>query len=42
MRGHWSPVSDDERLDVNVCDQNSSAEEGDPELKYSRAEHVGD
>ena len=42
MRRHWNFVTDDERLDIKVGDQNSSEEDGGPELKYSRAEHVGD
>lgn len=42
VRRHWSLVTDDERFDINVCDQNSSAEEANPDLRYSRVEHVSE
>lgn len=35
-------VTDDKRLVVHVCDNNSSAESSGPELHNSRAEHVDD
>ena len=42
MGGYGRCFADNERFDINICNQNSSEKGGGPELQRSHAEHVSD